>query len=403
MLKLGAKEIMNLKIKQTVYLCCFLFSKNFLFLFCFYSFFIPVKILSLNTSNPKGSATVYALGAEEVYSSASEVWGWVNYHAGFSVSSSTTLKLGIVPYIKAGDVKLAHGSYLELLADLHLSRTTCLYIGSTSGDAAYLKGNEGALIFHGNLSMPENRNLYILDDVVIDGQGGSLLLGNGTQFIIDSNATLTLRNLTLKHLSGVAHSAGGIVFVDNSGNLALQNVVVDIDGTYSFDVGSLYIHGDVVIDGGPYSDQNFSGTVNTRFVHSSIHDIPNQKPLRIDKDSMLYFDNGVTFVYDHHSAASDLCRQQLLMTDTSSRLYLNGCILQVAVDNSQKGGLELWKGTLILDNRVTLSNYNVDTGWANQDEEKGIIFGQPPEDLNIYVLGGARVDTFGFINYLNLL
>ncbi|NHJ84795.1 MAG: hypothetical protein FK734_04990 [Asgard group archaeon] len=377
------------------------FFRNFLFLFGFCLFFISVKILSLNTFNPKNSSTVYTLGTEELYTSGGEVWGWVNYHAGFNLSSSTTLKLGIVPHIKAGDVKLAHGSCLELLADLHLSRTTCLYIGSSSGDAAYLKGNNGTLFFHGNLGMPDNRNLYVLDDTIIDGQGWSLFLSNGFQLLIDSGVTLTLRNISLKQLKGSANSGGGIVLLDNSSNLALQNVLVDVNGTYSFDIGSLFIHGDVIINGGPYSDQTFSGTLRSSFVHSSIYDIPNQKPLIIDKNSMLYFDNGMTFVYDHHSASSDLCKQQIIMTDTSSRLYINGSTLQVPVDNSQKGGLVLWRGTLMLDNRVSFSNYNLDTGWVNKDEAKGITFGQPPVDLNIYVLGGARVETYGYLNYLN--
>ena len=290
-------------------------ARNVFFILLFFS---QNNIFPLNTSNPKGSATVYALGALEPYTASSEGWGWVNYHGGFSIASTVTVKMGISPHVKVGGITLFDGACLELMADLDFSSVSGITIGSAIGDAGYIIGNEGALIFHGDTIFPSHRNLYFLNDTIIDGQGNWFTLTNGSQLIVDSNTTLTLRNLHLSGLTGQASTVGGIVLVDNTSSLALQNVIIDIDGTYTFDIGSLYIHEDVIFTGSVHGDVICTDSIKRSFVHSSIFDVPNQKPLRIDKNSTLYFDSGITFVYDHQSATSNICRQQLIMTDTTT-------------------------------------------------------------------------------------
>lgn len=376
------------------------FINKIVYLFFILLFISQNNIFSLNTSNPKGSATVYALGSLEPYTASSEVWGWVNYHGGFSVASTVTVKMGISPHVKVGDITLFDGACLELLADLDVSTNSGIIIGSAIGDAGYIIGNEGALIFHGDTLLPSHKNLYFLDDTIIDCQSNWMTFSTGSQLIVDSNTTLTLRNMHLSGLTGQASTVGGIVLKDETSVLALQNVIVDIDGTYTFDIGSLYIHEDVIFTGSVHGDIIYTQSVKRSFVHSSLYDSP-QTSLIIDKNSTLYFDSGITFVYDHQSAASNICRQQLVMTDTTSTLFLNGSILSVPAYSSGKSGLELWLGTLILDNRVTFSNYNQSVFQVNTENEKGISFGKPPEDLNVFVLGGCRTDIYGTLNYYN--
>ncbi|MFH1644121.1 MAG: hypothetical protein ABIA74_03005 [bacterium] len=368
--------------------------KNFIFLF--FLFFTSKNIFSLNTSNAKGSNTVYALSAIEYYNINSEVWGWVNYNAGFYILPNTTLKLGIVPHVKGGNVILDNIATIELLADLHLSSSSSNDI-SING-VANLKGNKGALFLHGDAILPASSSLYILNDTIIDGQSNSVFLDSGFQFIVDSSATLTLRNLCLKNLHGQASTSGGIVLTDETSSLALQNVKVDINGSYTFDVGSLFIHEDVLFTGSVHGDVICTDSIPRYFVHSS--DDALQAYLRICDDSTLYFDSGINFVYDHQSSIGNECRQQLIMTDTSSTLYLNGSTLSVPA-YSNYSGLELWLGKLILENRVTFSNYSAVNGWPNTQEAKGITFGRPPEDLNVFALSGCRIDIHGSLNYYN--
>ena len=384
---------MVLKTRNLFYIKYFVLSVLFIL------FFSKNNLFSLNTSNPKGSSTVYALSALEPYTSSSEVWGWVNYHGGFSIAASTTVKIGIAPHVKVGDVTLSDGACLELMADLHLSSVSGIAIGSSSGDAGYIIGNDGALIFHGDTVLPASRNIYFLNDTIIDGQDNWFILQDGTQLIVDTNTTLTLKNLHLNNLKGRASTVGGIVLKDETSSLALQNVQIDVNGTYTFDVGSLYIHEDVVFTGSVHGDVIATSSLKRNFVHSS-SGTP-QASLRICDNSTLYFESGINFVYDHQDPTSNSCRQQLVMTDTTSTLFLNGSTLSVPSYNSGKSGLELWLGTLILDNRVTFSNYNQETSFVNTDDEKGIFFGRPPEDLNIFVLGGCRTEIYGTLNYYN--
>ena len=369
---------------------------NFSFSFvrvCFYlliSFLFSKNVLAVNTTNAKGSSTVYMLGGSEAYTSGDNtVWGFVDYQKGLSIASTTTVRFGVTSSVK-DSMSLSDGSCIQLLSDLHFDGAAVISIGSSAGDTSYVIGNSHAMILHGGFELPTGKHLHFLGDTIIDCNGGRFDLKPGAQLIVDSNVTLTLRNLVLEYLEGQASVAGGIMLADNSASLALQNVVVNITGTYVFDIGSLYIHEDVVFTGS-------SG----RFEHTSIYNVPNQKPLRICSNSMLYFDNDTTFVFDHDSGTSNLCRLQLIMTDTSSRLHFNNSTFSVPVNNSTYGGVDLWNGTLILENRVKLENYNVISGLPNTDDSKGIDFGNPPLELNVILEGGARAELFGCLNYQN--
>ena len=114
--------------------------------------------------------------------------------------------------------------------------------------------------------MPSKKRFHFLGSTIIDCGGGRFDLKPDSQLIVDSNVTLTLRNLVLEHLSGQASTIGGIVLADNSANLALQNVVVNISGTYRFDIGSMFIHEDVVFSADTTNDdwkyKNFEPSYN---------------------------------------------------------------------------------------------------------------------------------------------
>lgn len=363
------------------------FNKFVLRIFIFVFFFFS-PLYSLNTSNPRGSNTVYALGFQENYNASSTVWGFVSYQEGFSVNSTVTLQLGIASPVKGGEINLANGSVIELLTDLVFGSTIRLTIGSSSGDTAYIIGNSGALMCDGNLSIPDNRNIrFINSDIVIDGNGNYFNLGQGSQLIVDSNITLTLRNLILTGLKGNADGVGGIVFTDNSAGLALQNVIIELEDDYDCSLGWLYFHDDVILRGDSY-----------KFRRSSIYDYPNQKPTIIDKYSNVLFDLGIIFEYDYRSSITEQCRDNLIFKDESSVLIFNGSVFSVPAGSSTYAGVFLRDGTLILDNKVTFSNYSGQ--FINTDPKKGIIFGNVQDDvggvtLNLKVTSDARAEVLG--------
>ena len=80
------------------------------------------------------------------------------------------------------------------------------------------------------------------------------------------------------------------------------------------------------------------------------------------------------------------------MQGDTSTIFLDGCTLRTT-----DTGLRLTKGRLFLDNKVTLSSYyRKPETFANS-----LIFGNSTlgadYDLDVYVLGGARVETDGYV------
>ncbi|MFH1644119.1 MAG: hypothetical protein ABIA74_02995 [bacterium] len=359
----------------------------------FLSFFVlcfifSFNLFSLNTSNARGSNTVYALTPQEVYSASNDVWGFVTYQDGFSVNSSVTLGLGLASPIKGGEIKLSDGSVLELLTDLDIGSTLKFTIGTSGGDTAYFIGNEGVLLCDNGLNIPDNRNLkFIESNAIIDCKGNYLNIGSGSQLIVDSGVTLTLRNMILTGLYGNASGVGGISFVDNSSALCLQNVIIDLQNDYDLDQGWLFIHDDVWVWGDGF-----------KFKRSSIYDYPNQKPIVIANESWLNFERNSIFEYDYCSSVTTQCRENLIFKDTSSVLRLSDAVLSVPSDLTNYSGLFLKNGSLILENKVTFSNYTC--GYVNNDPQKGIIWGNVQDtsgmvNLNLKALSDVRVEIFG--------
>lgn len=362
------------------------FKTIFVFLFVFSS-----SLYSANTSNAKGSTTVYALSPQEVYSASNDVWGFVSYQDGLSINSTFTLGLGIASPIKGGEIEIADGGVLELLTDLEISSTVKFTVGSSSGDTAYIMGNGGALICHGDFSVPDNRNIKLVESgLVIDCKGNYLNIGENSHIIFDPDSTLTIRNAIITGLRGTANSNGAITIDNNMSMLTLQNVVIDLEDDYDLNLGWLFIQDDVVIRGDGY-----------KFRRSSIFDDPNQKPTIVTEFSKLIFDRGVTFEYDYRSSVTTRCREQFILKDLSSVLYLDNCVLSVPAGSSSYAGLFLRDGSLILDNLVTLSNYSGQL--INEDSEKGIILGNVQDssgavNLNLKVLSDCRTEIFGSLS-----
>jgi|SaaInlLV_10m_DNA_2_1039722.scaffolds.fasta_scaffold00637_2 hypothetical protein len=197
-------------------------------------------------------------------------------------------------------------------------------------------------------------------DTVINGyDSGNLILGAGSELIIENNTTTTLKNLTLKNLSSerlVMEGTGSI--------LALENVTIYQDGDYSFTQGQLFI----------YDEVNMRGT--SGFSYQSA------QQSYIKEFSTWYFDINTTFSYEPSVANRTL----ISMSDATSRFHFNGCDLY-----STSTGLQLDTGTVFFDNLVTLSA-------DGQVESEAISFGES-DGVVVDVLSGACVEIYGYINF----
>ena len=107
----------------------------------------------------------------------------------------------------------------------------------------------------------------------------------------------------------------------------------------------------------------------------------------INSLSTLLLDKGLTFSYAPTAARRSL----IYMTDKTSWLYVDGCTL-----HSTRTGLTLTRGTVLFDNKVTLSGEGRYTSEAIQFGN-----GVASSDLDIRLLSGAMLDVYGRLEYQN--
>lgn len=295
---------------------------------------------------------------------------WLKH--GFKLAEDASIYIEI-PFPLACPFDL-HGGLLELGIDWHLSTSTTI---SPQGGGGRIKGNGYALIMDGNLIIPPGEYLKFVNDTVIEGLGHDLIISNSARLIVDMNTTLTLRNVIIRNLRNMPIRPT-LVMSDTSSKLALQNVKITLDGDYIFSQGSIFIDDDVLISG------------TSQFIFESNQEI------WISDFSTLIFDHDTTFSY----APKNGSRNTLKMKNSTSSLFLNEAKLN-APGNSVNNGIELTKGTLFLDNKVTLKN-TANAGY-NENQSKAITFGNglTTDNINIKLLASSVLDIKGYIDYKN--
>ncbi|MFH1643553.1 MAG: hypothetical protein ABIA74_00025 [bacterium] len=251
---------------------------------------------------------------------------------GFSISdgvAKTRTKLPVGKMITFGK----QNAVLELISDLNLdtSVTLSFWVDAVEGNKGYISGNGNTLFLNGDLLIPDNCSLEILSDIQIDGNDKKLIFGDNSGFIVDSNVTLTLKNI--KMFTGENDGNPSPIRVCTDGNLALQGVTLTLGDNFLFDDGYLFIHDDVLVRG------------LFEFIYSST------QGCKIDSYSTLKFDLETLFTYSPYSDDNNLIK----MEDRTSTLFLNGASLQMT-----STGLRLTKGNLIFDKNVTVSFLPID-------------------------------------------
>ena len=208
--------------------------------------------------------------------------------------------------------------------------------------------------------------LTFTGDCTIKGFDKEINFAAGGRLDVYDGSTLRLEDV---ELCGVGYAEDNLRCRTNDGSIVLQNCKLGIANNYSFSYGSMLFKEDVRITG------------TSTFEYSTM------MGSTIDVCSCLLVDFGSTFKYAPPIANRDL----LIMTNTSSKLHLNGCTL-----HSTTTGLRLTKGMVLFDNFVTLSA-------DGQVVSEAISFGKTDDpsgtnDAIVGVLGGAYVEAYGYID-----
>ncbi|MFH1643886.1 MAG: hypothetical protein ABIA74_01800 [bacterium] len=246
--------------------------------------------------------------------------GFVDFENDLLIENGSAT-LGItIPLAK--DIYFKTNSLLTLDNKLELESNSQIYID----DLGFIYGEGNDIQMHTNLIIPSNRALEFLSDTIIDGMENQLILSDDSQLIIDSDVTVTLKNLRLK--TSLNSSTTPPIKTYLGSKLCLQNVELDLGDKYTFENGNIFINNDVKFIGG------------SEFVYSST------QHLFIAKDSTLIIDFDTRFTYSPYNTNRDL----IVMNDVTSKILLNGGTLATTYT-----GIRLTKGRFVTDNQVTFS------------------------------------------------
>ncbi len=257
----------------------------------------------------------------QLYTDHTREQNLVFFKDGFTVDPGKILTLN-TPLAATGNINLNDTGVLKLENDFYLGSNAYLTNGGE------IRGGGYSLVLSCSFEIPESQKIYVTEDTIINGHHTTLTLEPHAQIIVDYGVTLTLKNLRIRNTRNALLSPM-ISLVGSDAKLALQNVELEIADDFMFTKGALFVHDDVLVSG------------TSTFSYRSI------QPSYIDDDSTLGFDKGLTFLYYPSTDDNHLIK----MLSKTSTMYLDGATLQTT-----HTGMYLNKGTLCLDNKITLNS-----------------------------------------------
>ncbi len=185
-----------------------------------------------------------------------------------------------------------------------------------------------------NWDIPANTVVHIKENIYMDGYGGTISIGENSELFVDDNITLTLRNIVIKSSKNF-DSNPAIKLASNRSKLALDNVTLSLANDFYFNCGQLFLYNDVNIDG-----------TNSFIYRSTV-------PSYITSGACLKFNPGTTFDYRPSTTGTPnlLAKDLLIMQDSTSQLYLDGCSLKTT-----QTGIRFTRGQLLLDNKIAMTS-----------------------------------------------
>ncbi len=305
--------------------------------FIFIIIFFTPHFTNLYSGSLGGSPGYFAFQpVHNVFYNRQSASGFVRMDNGFTV---TVTNLGAESKIGSsvildtcisvsGAIDLRETNTIFLQSDLILDH------GVTFSSSGNIYGYDRSVILHGDLTIPDGKIIHTGGRVVIDGNGHKILLGDSAQLFVDTDATLTLRNLVLQNTKNQpGHSA--VQCASSGSKLCLDDVELALADDFYFNQGQLFVHNDVAVTG------------TSAFVYRSTNSS------YITADSTFYFNPNTTFEFkpSNVETPNPLAQNLLVMQDATSQFYLNGCALKATMT-----GMRLTKGQLIFDNKVTITS-----------------------------------------------
>ncbi|MBY0352902.1 WD40 repeat domain-containing protein [Candidatus Babeliales bacterium] len=281
----------------------------------------PLNIQNSNAINFIGN-TVQIVSNHSRFQATTTINKLILYKAGISVDAGKTLTL-MTPLPVNGNIALNTTGKIALAGDLYLGSNA--YI--TSG--GYVAGNNLSLVMSDSLVLSTLTTLQITSSLIIDGNGGTLVFGPHAQLLVESNVSLTLKNLNIQ----TTRNSPNIPIIrcfDQKGHVTLDNVKLALADDFPFTTGRMFC----------FNDVRFTGT--SRFIYQSV------MQSYVAPQSLLTFDPGTTLYYYPSSTDKDLIQPQ----DKSAGIYLKGSATTLQTTHT---GMRLSKGRFWLDNKVTLS------------------------------------------------
>lgn len=338
-----------------------------------------IVLMSLLGYSSLGAVSLDGTTGTSIYQAASYPFaagdfarGFVRLNDGFSVPAGGTVSLNVLTPV-ASTINLNGTGAITLEGDLSLASNAVF-----AGVGGVIDGQSNVVFLNSDLTIPAGQTLSFSSDTIIDGQGHELILADGSpggQLLVDGpgGTRLTLRNMTLRGVR--TYTGGNALGFGASANqvLVLENVTLDLAGTFAFDGGALEVHNYNSIQG-PFC-----------FFYQAANN------LTILPDSTLFIDMDSIFIY----FPSDLNANRFVLSDATSRLYLNGCTFFVPKDT----GLRLINGMLIVDNKTEFQSDGATLA------DKVIQFGNSNvnNDLKINILPAAQMlFTDAALRYQNI-
>ncbi|QQR48897.1 WD40 repeat domain-containing protein [bacterium] len=283
--------------------------------------------LIINTSNAINASypfndSVQIIRTRSTFLANTTINQLISYQGGITINAGKTLTLN-TPFPISGFISLNSTGKLSLGSDIYLSSNTYL---SQGGD---LSGNGYSLVLSNSIVLPGLSTLKITSNTTLDGRGNRIYLQPHAQIMVDSNVSLTIKNMTIQTTRNNPNIPI-IKCLTQQGNVTLDNVTIQLADDFPFRVGRLFFNNDVTISG------------TSRFIYQS------WMQSYVMPQSLLTFEPGTTLYYYPSSTNKDLIQ----LTNQSSGIYLlgSGTTLQTTLT-----GMRLTKGRLWLDNKVTLS------------------------------------------------
>jgi Tol biopolymer transport system component len=295
--------------------------------------------------------TVFAKYVTKHYVFHNGAWnarGWIRFNDGFTVMPQAAVSMDTLTTV-SGAIDLRDTGVLKLNNDLYLSHNVTLTAGGYIKGNAANYGQANTIFMGGDLTLaPDNyaKVLHITGDwanngqsgdLIIDGCGHTLNIGSQAQLFVDTNVTLTLRNMTIK-TSPASLMKPAIQLASLGSKLALDNVMFDLGADFQFDQGQLFIHDEVAVTG------------TSAFIYQS------PKPSYITSGATWSFEQGTTFsiapaTYTDQpfTAGTATSNNFIVLADQSAALSLSGCSFKTTFT-----GARFSKGMVLFDNKVAI-------------------------------------------------